>query len=83
MVTKLAEMVIYLIRLLIKNSCKNLTTRYCNVTWQKILYISIAKEPIANKLGGMMTFLDGLLPIMSHDPFITWPCNRRGSAHKC
>ena len=36
----------------------------------------------------MMTSLDGLLPIMSHDPLVTWLCEIRsspaggGSAHK-
>ena len=34
---------------------------------------------MANKLGRMMTSLYGLLPIMSQDPLITWPCETRGS----
>ena len=34
---------------------------------------------MATKHGRMMTSLDGLLPIMSHDPLITWPCEMRGS----
>ena len=34
--------------------------------------------PIANKLGRKMTSLDRLLPIMSHDPLITWDCEIRG-----
>ena len=34
---------------------------------------------MANKLGRMMTALDGLLPIMSHDSLITRPCEIRGS----
>ena len=44
---------------------------------------------MANKLDRMMAFLDGLLPIMSHDPLITWSCETRdsltggGSACKC
>ena len=27
----------------------------------------------------MIASLDGLLPIMLHDPLITWPCEIRGS----
>ena len=34
---------------------------------------------MATKHGRMMTSLDGLVPIMSHDPLITWPCEMRGS----
>ena len=34
---------------------------------------------MAIELGRMMTSLAGLLPIMSHDPLITWPCEIRGS----
>ena len=34
---------------------------------------------MATKLGRMIASLDGLLPIMSHDPLITWPCEIRGS----
>ena len=34
---------------------------------------------MADKLARMMTLLDGLLPIMSHDPLISWPCEIRGS----
>ena len=33
---------------------------------------------MATKLGRMIASLDGLLPIMSHDPLITWPCEIRG-----
>ena len=29
---------------------------------------------MATKLGKMIASLDGLLPIMSHDPLTTWPC---------
>ena len=46
---------------------------------QRILYISIKRVHTANKLDRMMTSLDGFLPIMSHDLFITWPCEIRGS----
>ena len=35
--------------------------------------------PITDKLGRMMTYLDGLLPIMSCDPLITCPCEIGGS----
>ena len=34
---------------------------------------------MATKLGRMIASLDGLLPIMSHDSFVTWPCEMRGS----
>ena len=33
---------------------------------------------MTTKLGRMIASLDGLLPIMSHDPLITWPCEIRG-----
>ena len=79
MATKLARMVIYLIRLLIIKSYKIFTTMGCKATWQKILYISITRVPMANKPGRMMNSLDRLLPIMSHDPLIRWPYETRGS----
>ena len=41
--------------------------------------ISITRVSIATKLGRMIASLDGLLPIMSHDPLITWPCEIRDS----
>ena len=31
------------------------------------------------KLGRVVASLDGLLPIMSNEPLITWPCEIRGS----
>ena len=34
---------------------------------------------MATKLGRMIAFLDGFLPIMSHDPLIIWPCEIQGS----
>ena len=34
---------------------------------------------MVTKLGRMIASLDGLLPIMSHNPLITWPCEIRGS----
>ena len=34
---------------------------------------------MATKVGRMIASLNGLLPIMSFDPFITWPCEIRGS----
>ena len=79
MVTKLSRMVIYLVRLLTIKLCKTLTTWSCKVTWQKSFYFSITRVPMANKLGRKMTSLDVLLPIMSHDPLIRWPCEIRGS----
>ena len=42
-------------------------------------HISITRVSMATKLGRMIASLDGLLPIMSHDPLITWPCEIRGS----
>ena len=45
----------------------------------KNYHISITRVSLATKLGRMITFLDGLLPIMSHDSLITWPCEIRGS----
>ena len=33
---------------------------------------------MVTKLGRMIASLDGLPPIMSHDPLITWPCETRG-----
>ena len=41
--------------------------------------ISITRVSMTTKLGRMITSLDWLLPIMSHDPLITWPCEIRGS----
>ena len=43
---------------------------------------------MATKFGRMVASLDGLLPIMSHDSLVTWPCEIRvhftggGSARK-
>ena len=34
---------------------------------------------MTNKLGRMMGFLDVLLPVMSSDPQIMWPCEIQGS----
>ena len=34
---------------------------------------------MATKLDRMIASLDGLLPIMLHDPLITWSCEIRGS----
>ena len=42
-------------------------------------HISITRVSMATKLGRMIASLDGLLPIMSHDPLITWPCEIQGS----
>ena len=42
-------------------------------------YISITRVSMATKLGKMITSLDGLLLIMSHDPLIRWPFEIRGS----
>ena len=65
--TKLARMVIYLVKLLIIKSYKPLTKWSCKVTWQKILYISTTRVPMTNK------------SIMSRDPLVTWSCEKRGS----
>ena len=37
-------------------------------------YTSTTRVLMATKLGSMMTYLDGLLPIKSHDPVISWLC---------
>ena len=37
-------------------------------------YVSPTKVPMATKLGRIVTHLDGLLPIKSHDPLITRSC---------
>ena len=37
-------------------------------------YISITRVPMATKLGKMITYLDWLLLIKSHDPLISWSC---------
>ena len=42
-------------------------------------HISITRVSMATKLGRMIASFDGLLPIMLHDPLITWPCQIRGS----
>ena len=33
---------------------------------------STTRMPLANKLGMMVTYVDGLLPITPYDPLITW-----------
>ena len=42
-------------------------------------YISITWVPMASRLGRMIIFFDRLLPIMSHDSLIMWPCEILGS----
>ena len=37
-------------------------------------HISITRVSMAIKLGRMIASLDGHLPIMLHNPLITWPC---------
>ena len=74
MANKLARMVIYLERLL-----RKVIQSFNHVVLQdhmtnKSHYISITRVLMATKLDRMMNFLDGLLPIMSYDPFITWFC---------
>ena len=52
-------------------------------------HISITRMSMGTRLGRMIASLDGLLPVMLHDPLITWPCEIRvsitegGSARKC
>ena len=36
--------------------------------------ISTTEVPMVTKLGRMVTYIDGLLPIKPHDPLITWSC---------
>ena len=42
-------------------------------------HISVTRVSMATKLGRMIPSLDGLLPIMLHDPLITWPSEMRDS----
>ena len=42
-------------------------------------HISITRVSMATKFGRMRASLDGFLTIISHDPFITWPREIRGS----
>ena len=42
-------------------------------------HISITRVSMATKFGRMIASLDGLLPVMSHDPLITWSCEIQGS----
>ena len=42
-------------------------------------HVSITRVSMETKLGKMIASLDGLLPVVSHDPLITWPCEIRGS----
>ena len=79
MTTKLARMVIYL-----DASNHKVIQRFDYMVLQghvanKNHYISITSVSMATKLGKMIVSLDGLLPIMSHDSLITWPCEIRGS----
>ena len=78
MATKLDRMVTYFERLLTIKSFYALITWSCKVTKKKILYISITRVPMANKLGRIMISLDGLLPIITHDLLIMRPCEIRG-----
>ena len=42
-------------------------------------HMSITRVSMATKLGRMIASIDRLVPIMSHDLLITWPCEIRGS----
>ena len=76
--TRVDSMVTYFERLLTIKSFYALITWSCKVTKKKILYISITRVPMANKLGRIMISLDGLLPIITHDLLIMRPCEIRG-----
>ena len=41
--------------------------------------ISITRVSMTTKLCRKIAFLDGLLPVMLHDPLIIWPCEIWGS----
>ena len=41
---------------------------------KNLKHISTTAVPMATRLGRMVTFLDVLLPIKSHDSLIMWPC---------
>ena len=40
-------------------------------------YTSTITVPMSTKLENMLTYLDGLLPIKSHGPFIIWSCEMK------
>ena len=40
----------------------------------KLKYISTTTVPMTTKLDRMVAYLDGLLPIKSHDPLLAWSC---------
>ena len=42
----------------------------------------IARVSMAKNLGRMVISLDGLLPILSHDTLIMWPCDTRFTYRK-
>ena len=48
----------------------------------KNLYISTT-VPMATGLGRVMTYLDGLRPLKSHDPLITWLCEIMWQTNHC
>ena len=76
MATKLARMVIYLDRQgNIKLWLRGLEKLHNK---QKPLYLH-CKSVYGKQIGRIMTSLEGSLPVMSHDPFIMWPCEIRGS----
>ena len=74
MATKLARIVIYLVRLLIIKSYKTLTTCSCKVTWQKNPLHLYDKSAYGKQTWQNDDFAWWLLPIMSHDTLILWPC---------
>ena len=76
--TRVDSMVTYFERLLTIKSFYALITWSCKVTKKKILYISITRVPMANKLGRIMISFDGLLPIITNDLLIMQPCEIRG-----
>ena len=40
----------------------------------KLKHISTTTVPMTTKLDRMVAYLDGLLPIKSHDPLLAWSC---------
>ena len=50
------------------------TWSFGHVILQDMMVIYIKRVPMATKLGRMMTYLNELLPLKSHDTLITWTC---------
>ena len=75
MTTSLDRMVKYLARLLnhkVKQRI-NYIVLQGHFTDQSV-YIFFIRKTMATKLGSIITYLDGILPIKSHEALISWSC---------